>query len=151
MVKISDSQYYSILIDESTDMAVNQNMLIYIRIVTNGVPETHFLCVKRIHEAKAETLCTTVIAALEEKDININKLVGIATDGAATMIGRKTGVVVRLRDKVPHLLATHCIAHRLALAAAQAADSIPYLVKFQKNTKIQSTDILNIHQKTCQD
>ena len=132
LVKISDSQYYSILIDESTDMAVNQNMLIYIRIVTNGVPETHFLCVKRIHEAKAETLCTTVIAALEEKDINLNKLVGIATDGAATMIGRKSGVVVRLRDKVPHLLATHCIAHRLALAAAQAADNIPYLVKFQE-------------------
>ena len=51
------------------------------------------------------------------------------------MIGRRSGVVVRLRDKVPHLLATHCSAHRLALAAAQAADNIPYLVKFQENTK----------------
>ena len=130
--RITSSQYFSILIDESTDMAVNQNMLVYIRIVYQGEPETHFLSLKRIKTANAETLCDTVIRTLEEKNLDLNKLVGIATDGAATMIGRKSGVVVRLRNKVPYLLSFHCIAHRLALASAQAADAVPYLIKFQE-------------------
>ena len=129
--RITSSQYFSILIDESTDMAVNQNMLVYIRIE----PETHFLSLNRIKTANAETLCDTVIRIMEEKNMDLNKLVGIATDGAATMIGRKSGDVVRLRNKVPNLLSFHCIAHRLALAShasAQAADAVPYLIKFQE-------------------
>ena len=130
--RITSSQYFSILIDESTDMAVNQNMLVYIRIVHQGELETHFLSLNRIKTANAETLCDTVIRTLEEKNLDLNKLVGIATDGAATMIGRKSGVVVRLRNKVPYLLTFHCIAHCLALASAQAADAVPYLIKFQE-------------------
>ena len=48
------------------------------------------------------------------------------------MIGRKSGVVIRLRNQVPHLLSFYCIAHSFALASAQAADAVPYLTKFQE-------------------
>ena len=36
-----------------------------------------------------------------------------------------------MSDKFPKLLSTHCVNHRLALAAAHAADDIPYLVRFK--------------------
>ena len=54
--RITSSQYYSILIDESTDMAVNQNMLTDITTFNEGEPETHFLLLKRVKTASAVTL-----------------------------------------------------------------------------------------------
>ena len=40
-------------------------------------------------------------------------------------------MATRLRDKNKQLVNIHCIAHRLALAAAQSAEGIPYLLKFK--------------------
>ncbi|XP_045211119.2 zinc finger protein 862-like [Mercenaria mercenaria] len=48
------------------------------------------------------------------------------------MVGNKSGVVTRLKAVVPGVLATHCIAHRLALSCCNGADTIPYLVKVQE-------------------
>ena len=47
------------------------------------------------------------------------------------MTGRRNGVAKRLSDTVrfPKLLSIHSVNHRLALAAAHAADDIPYLVR----------------------
>ena len=42
-------------------------------------------------------------------------LVGIATDGASAMLGRKAGVCKLLSDKRPGIVVWHCLAHRLEL------------------------------------
>ncbi|XP_055957012.1 uncharacterized protein LOC126821364 [Patella vulgata] len=42
---------------------------------------------------------------------------GIANDGAAVMVGSKSGIVTRLKALNPVILGTHCIAHRLALGS----------------------------------
>ena len=36
-----------------------------------------------------------------------------------------------MRANCPRLINIHCVAHRLALAAAQSAAGIPYLTKFK--------------------
>ncbi|CAI5509993.1 unnamed protein product [Closterium sp. Naga37s-1] len=59
--------------------------------------------------------------------LDLQRISGIATDGASVMTGEKTGVVVRLRAHVEHMVATHCIAHREALAAKDAAEAVPEL------------------------
>ena len=38
---------------------------------------------------------------------------------------------VRLKRLSPRMISVHCVAHRLALAAAHAADGIPYLQRFK--------------------
>lgn len=40
----------------------------------------------------------------------------IATDGASVMVGKKSGVVTRLREKYPKLFAWHYFNHRLELS-----------------------------------
>jgi len=55
------------------------------------------------------------------------KLVTIATDGTTCMTGVYQGVVARLRDLIPHLIGTHCIAHREALAANDVNDKFSCL------------------------
>ncbi len=47
------------------------------------------------------------------------------------MVGRSNGVAVRLRSHSPKLIQVHCVNHRLALAASQAGDSVPYLKQFK--------------------
>ncbi|XP_076304003.1 uncharacterized protein LOC143222034 [Tachypleus tridentatus] len=57
-------------------------------------------------------------------------LVGLATDGANVMVGIKTGVATKFKDECPWIITSHCLAHRLQLAAEKAANQVPYLVKY---------------------
>ncbi|CAI7871490.1 unnamed protein product, partial [Closterium sp. NIES-54] len=41
------------------------------------------------------------------------RIVAISTDGAGVMIGTERGLVVCLRQRIPHLVGTHRIAHRV--------------------------------------
>ena len=43
-----------------------------------------------------------------------------------------SGVATRLKSLNPSMVSVHCIAHRLALACSQAADSVPYLLRYQR-------------------
>ena len=47
------------------------------------------------------------------------------------MTGRREGVATCLRRLNNGIISVHCVAHRLALAASQASQSIPYLAHFK--------------------
>ena len=47
------------------------------------------------------------------------------------MTSRHNGVAARLRSVVPHLIAVHCIAHRLNLATISATDNVPEISVYQ--------------------
>ena len=47
------------------------------------------------------------------------------------MTGRLNGVAARLKRHSPRMISVHCVAHRLALVAAHAADGITYLQQFK--------------------
>ncbi|CAI7792333.1 unnamed protein product [Closterium sp. NIES-53] len=59
--------------------------------------------------------------------LDIERISGISTDGASVMVGSQTGLVARLRARIPHLAGFHCIVHREALAAKDAAEAYPDL------------------------
>ena len=49
----------------------------------------------------------------------LERIVGAACVGASVMLGRENGVMAQLKTKV-HLIITHCLAYRLALAVSSA-------------------------------
>ena len=49
-----------------------------------------------------------------------SKLVGFAADGAANMMGNKTGLATQLKAQYPHCVIIHCLSHRLELAYKDA-------------------------------
>jgi len=138
------SPCFAVIMDESTDVHVDQNLIIYVKFVNidTGRAETHFYEVVKLNGAKAEDIFNSLIEAFRAKNLPLvtdknpqtPPLVAVATDGAATMVGKKSGVVTRLRESVglEHLISVHCIAHRLALASGKAADQVDYLVKYQE-------------------
>ena len=121
------STFYALMTDESTDIAVLKQLVLLGRCVsaTEGV-KTSYLCVVDIADGKAESILAAILNFLDAKLLNIAKLRGFGSDGAAVMTGRLSGVSTRLKAHAPRLIAIHCVNHRLALAAAHAADHIPY-------------------------
>ncbi|KAI2645894.1 Zinc finger protein 862 [Labeo rohita] len=63
------------------------------------------------------------------------KVVCANFDGAAVMMGVKTGVAERLKQRIPHIITIHCVAHKLELAVLDSVKGCEYLVKFEDTLK----------------
>ena len=83
----------------------------------------------------AETIKEAILQYLSDKTLQITKLCAFGSDGASVMTGRLTGVAVQLQGHSPNMIAVHCVNHRLALAAAQASDSVAYLKQLSPSFK----------------
>lgn len=132
--KIADSPFISILCDETTDITVLKQLILYIKFldVKNKKSDVRFLSITPIPNGTAVTIFDTIKSEILKYNIDKKKIVGLGSDGAAVMIGEHNGVAKLLRDETHGLLLNcHCISHRLALASAQAANDVAYLKKFK--------------------
>ena len=130
---LKQSSFYALMIDESTEVSVLKQSVLVARYITDteGV-KTSFLNVADIFDGTAETNEAAILKYLDNKSLEVSKLQGFGSDGAAVMTGRHTGVATHLKART-QMISIHCVNHRLALAAAHAADNIPYLQRFKTN------------------
>ena len=119
--RLKSSQFFSIMVDESTDLASKEEMCICARWIEEGKAVEHFLGIVRVREVNAEALTCYIREFLDKRGINLQKLRGLGCDGASTMSGCKSGVQIRVRVNAPSALYVHCHCHRLQLAAVYAA------------------------------
>ena len=132
LVKVKASPYYSLMTDESTDVAILKQLVIVARyVLPTGEVETNYMHIVDIPDGTATTIEDAILSYLANQDLDPRFLRGFGSDGANVMVGRVNGVATSLRTKFPKLISIHCANHRLALAAAHAADNIPYLKKFK--------------------
>ena len=118
---LQSSDFFSLMTDESTDIAVMKQLMLVGRYLIPGVGmKTSFLCISDIPNG-----------TVSDKGLQIARLCAFGSDGASVMTGRLSGVAVRLMQHSPRMIAVHCINHRLALAASHASDSVPYLKHFK--------------------
>lgn len=131
--EIKTSEVYGIMLDESTDIGIQKRLSVCVRYVKQGEPVTKFLLNVQLENGCAITIVNCVLEEFEKLEINLNNCVSLATDGAATMMGKKTGVGVQLKSKyAPFVLQTHCVAHRLNLACVDSIKEKDFLVKFRE-------------------
>ena len=78
-----------------------------------------------MYNGKVETIEQKLMEVCQTCKISLTKIFGFGSDGASVMVGRATGVAVRLKEHNTEIISIHCGAHRLALASLQAAESIP--------------------------
>jgi len=117
-----NSLYYSLMVDETTDISIVKEMVLYTRFFdcNNGSVVTFFLKIMELRDGRAESIEDATLSYLRTNSIPLSRLVGFGSDGAAAMTGSKFGVSTRLKQKQTILVSIHCVAHRLALAAGQA-------------------------------
>lgn len=106
------------MINESTDISTTENLIVYVKLVNDFKPESHFLFNIKIPNGRADTVTQTEINHLAAGGVETKKQVGFGSDGAAVITGKTNGVAVRLKKVNPFLISIHCMAHRLALCTS---------------------------------
>jgi len=116
----------SVLIDESTSLSHKSCLIVYIRCsVDDSVgPVTVFLDLLELSSLSAESIVDSLLSCLNSHGLTQSFLqdhwLGLATDGASVMLGRKAGVFVTLKAKYNQLIGWHCLNHRLELSVHDA-------------------------------
>ena len=101
------------IVDEATDTANDEQLLICVRFVDSGVPCEKFLA---FHEClSGEAIANAILAKLDEWQLEPQFLCGQAYDGAGAMAGKSKGVAAHILSKYPKAFYTHCATHRLNL------------------------------------
>ncbi|KAL5496790.1 hypothetical protein EMCRGX_G013148 [Ephydatia muelleri] len=118
--KLQSNNFFSIMVDGTTDSSVSDAEIIYIRQAVKGVVSVHFLAYVNITRGTADHILNAIVLALEKglqmtKQTIFTKPVGCGSDGASVMTGCKSGVSTRLKGEQPLLFTLHCMAHRLEL------------------------------------
>ncbi|CAI7843012.1 unnamed protein product, partial [Closterium sp. NIES-53] len=101
-----------------------KHLIIYVTYIRDGAVVTEFFALLTVDRADAASLVGLLLSHVNAVGIDLRRITGISTDGASVMVGSKNGLVARLRTRIPHLVSCHCIAHREALAAKDAAESL---------------------------
>ena len=132
--RVQSSPVISIMVDETSDVTVTRKLIVYAKSIieeTGAVAEVFISNVDLEGSATAETIRAKLLEVLHEKGIPLSKVTGLGTDGAAVMTGRYRGLGALLTAACPNLVQIHCVAHRLALASGQAADTVNQYKKVQ--------------------
>ena len=137
LCKVVASPFFSIIIDESTDISVTKQLGLCVQYfdVERAIVQVCNLKLLEITNSTSEAITDAILSYFTSKapkKVNIGKLAGAATDGAAVMTGCNEGVTTRIKALVPTLIATHCSAHRLSLAVCEACNSSMSVKRFEK-------------------
>lgn len=119
-------EYFSIALDESTDISSTAQLLIFLRGVTQNFEVSEELI--GMSSLTSQTKGSDMLEALLEKcsimDLDLTKISGITTDGAPSMVGSTSGIVTLLKTylqtkniNTKELMQFHCIIHQEALCS----------------------------------
>ena len=131
--KITEVRYVDLLCDDVTDIAVMEQFITLIQFVDPEAAslETKFFLVENALEKSnstdAETLLKVLCSKLDKLGTEVDKMSGLASDGAAVMLGKNSGLATRLKELNAKILSIHCICHRLALACTDSNKDVEYV------------------------
>ena len=77
-----------------------------------------------IRSTDAGTITEALQSFLQQKELDLRKLIGQGYDGAATFAGKISEVHKQIQTSTAHSIYIHCSCHRLQLASIQAAASV---------------------------
>ena len=116
-----ESPYFPILADECQDISTQEELSICGRWLVNGKPEDHFLTVLHVRSTDAGTITEALQSFIQQKQLDLRKLIGQGYDGAATYAWKISGVHKRIQTSSARALYIHCYCHRLQLTSIQAS------------------------------
>ncbi|KAI5078826.1 hypothetical protein GOP47_0006497 [Adiantum capillus-veneris] len=124
--RLKASNFYSITIDESTDVSLDQHMIVYASFIEDSEPVTVFLGLMEVEEGTAHHLYERASFFFAEMQLDRDKMVCIGTDGASAMTGCLNGVTTRFKRENLFMTSIHCIAHRASLCLVDAIKGSEY-------------------------
>ena len=131
-----EAKCYGLMVDDVTDIQVKEQNIIFIQYVENANVQIRFLAVKDLMEDAASPNAQTIINNIKEElaknDLEVQKFLSLASDGASVMVGKNNGVSALLKRENPRLVNVHCICHRLALACGDSNNEGEYMLTIER-------------------
>lgn len=124
VTKINQAKCFTILADETTDVAGIEQFSMCVRYFdkdTNKIRED-FLQFVPVTDMSGKGLAQVLLECLGNLGINLNYLRGQGYDGASAMRGLFNGVQAIIKQSYPLALYIHCCSHSLNLAISDACD-----------------------------
>ncbi|XP_014771681.1 protein ZBED8 [Octopus bimaculoides] len=115
--QIRDSPVFAIQCDETTDILCSQ-ILVYPRFVSGNCVKEEMFCHPMDSGTTAAAIFRVVSNFFQENRLSWDLMVGVGTDGAPSILGLKSGFIIREKEqKNPSVACTHCILHHEVLAS----------------------------------
>jgi hypothetical protein len=120
--EIRDHEYFSVIVDETTDMSRAEQVSFCIRHVDQELNIfDDFVGMYSTPKTDAATLTSIITDALCRLNLPICCLRGQCYDGASNMAGVHSGVQRRILELQPKAVYVHCTSHSLNLALQDAS------------------------------
>lgn len=126
VTEIRNAGKFAIIMDETTDASVSEQVSICFRHVSEKleVNET-FVGLYETVSTNAFTLFNIVDDVMKRFNISLTDCRGQCFDGAANMAGNLSGLQERIKDVEPKAMYVHCLNHSLSLAFQDAVSVVP--------------------------
>ncbi|XP_073329080.1 uncharacterized protein C17orf113-like [Pagrus major] len=130
--KLKGSDFIGVIIDETVNITVDKKLIIYVKLEEKGKVETRLLGNYDVHSGDAQCIFNKLVEVLRERDVELSRVIGLGSDGASVMMGKRAGVGALLRRESAFSIQVHCVAHRVALAAQDAAKSVDQIGAYKR-------------------
>ena len=111
------SNFYTIMIDETTDASNAEQVVIVIRWVSDDLSvHEEFIGLYHTSSIQAQSLVSIIKDSLLRLNLKLELCRGQCYDGASVMSGARSGVATIISSEEPRAVFTHCYGHSLNLA-----------------------------------
>eukprot|EP00795_Rhopilema_esculentum_P014860 gene14860-5984_t len=120
LTEIKSCKFYSIIVDETSDMSKVEQVSIFIRYVFEGTTKKTFLGLFDTENTEGKVLYELVTKVFKKFNLILSDIIAECFDGAANMRGVHKGLATRMKEHSPKAIYVHCYGHLLNLALENA-------------------------------
>lgn len=135
--QVNESQYYSVLFDETTDVSHHSQLSVSLRYFFNGTVREDFVGFIDLHldnydpsknenvespiepKIDGKTLGTSVIRKLQKLGLDLKNCVGVGCDGCSVNVSAVRGAVYEIQKTAVNAVLSSCFNHKLNLSISK--------------------------------
>lgn len=109
---VKQSPFFALQLDESTDIAQCYQLIEYVQYIENDrMKDELLLTTELMTTTKAVDVMKAVSDFFDRYGLSWQKLIGVCTDGAPSMLGSRSGYVQLVKEKNAEVTGIHCFMH----------------------------------------